>query len=164
MGRSALMRPRTAFASVSLGRALPWPWQTGPGRLPALSGPTCRSPPPSTRAMEPPPAPMVAISSIGRRTTIPKSSAASAASCISPPVTSDTSKDVPPRSPVITSGKPAAEAMRAAAMTPAAGPDSAVRIGAARAPATDIRPPLLCTMWKCPAKRSAASAASKRDR
>ena len=45
-----------------------------------------------------------------------------AASEVSPSITSDTSKEVPPRSAVTTFGKPAARAMAAAAMTPAAGP------------------------------------------
>ena len=36
-------------------------------------------------------------------------------------------------------------------MTPAAGPDSAVRTGSRRAVAVDITPPLDCTMWNWPA-------------
>ena len=35
----------------------------GPARAPALSGPTCSTPPASTRAIEPPPAPMLTMSS-----------------------------------------------------------------------------------------------------
>ena len=46
----------------------------------------------------------------------------------------------------------------AAAMTPAAGPDNAVRTGNLRAIAVDITPPLDCTMWNWPAKASALNA------
>src|SRR6185312_16787447 len=52
----------------------------------------------------PPPAPMVVISIIGVRTTRPKSIAVCAASALSPPTTSDTSKLVPPMSQVMTLG------------------------------------------------------------
>jgi hypothetical protein len=43
------------------------------GIEPALSGPMLQEPPLSTQAMEPPPAPIVVISIIGVRTTMPKS-------------------------------------------------------------------------------------------
>ena len=102
--------------------------------------------------MEPPPAPMVVISIMGERITRPKSMVACAASSIRPPVTSDTSKLVPPRSQVMAFSKPAARAMAAAAITPAAGPDSAVRAGMPRAVAVDMMPPFDCTMWKRPPK------------
>ena len=46
-------------------------------------------------------------------------------------------------SPVITLGKPAARAMAAHAITPAAGPDKAVRTGTSQAVWRDITPPLL---------------------
>ena len=45
-------------------------------------------------------------------------------------------------------------------MTPAAGPDSAVRTGSRRAVAVDITPPFDCTMWNLPAKFCCASASS----
>ena len=117
------------------------PVATGPGREPALSGPTWSSLPASTWAIDPPPAPIVVISIIGVRMTRPKSMVVCAASAVSPSTTSDTSKEVPPRSPVMTSGKPAAFAMAAAAITPAAGPDRAVRTGRRRAVAVDMTPP-----------------------
>ena len=49
-------------------------------------------------------------------------------------------------SQVITFAKPAASAIRAPAMTPAAGPESVVRTGRERAVSTDITPPLDCTI------------------
>ena len=58
----------------------------------------------------------------------------------------------------MTFGKPAARAMAAAAMTPAAGPDSAVRTGKRRAVAVDITPPFDCTTWKLPRNLACASA------
>ena len=58
-------------------------------------------PPASTDAMEPPPAPMVAISIIGVRTTIPKSIEVWGETTVSPPTIIETSKLVPPMSPVI---------------------------------------------------------------
>ena len=42
-------------------------------------------------------------------------------------------------------------------MTPAAGPDNAVRTGSRRAVAVDIKPPFDCTMWNVPAKSCCAS-------
>jgi hypothetical protein len=48
------------------------------------------------------------ISIIGVRITMPKSIVVCAAMCRLPPTTSETSKEVPPRSPVMMSGKPAA--------------------------------------------------------
>src|SRR5215204_821734 len=100
---------------------------------------------------------MVVISINGVRITRPKSMVVWAASEVSPSITSDTSKEVPPRSAVTTFGKPAARAMAAAAMTPAAGPDSAVRTGKRRAVAVDITPPFDCTTWKLPRNSACAS-------
>ena len=85
-----------------------------PGTLPADSGPTCSMPPASTEAIEPPPAPIVSIWIMGERTTKPYSMAVCAANAASPLATSETSKEVPPMSPVITWLKPASLAMRAA--------------------------------------------------
>ena len=104
-------------------------------------------PPPSTKAIEPPPAPMVVISIIGVRMTRPKSTVVCAATAILPPATTETSNEVPPRSQVIRLSKPAACASAAPATTPAAGPDSAVRTGSLRAVAVDMMPPFDCTMW-----------------
>ena len=61
--------------------------------------------------MEPPPAPMVVISIIGVRTTMPKSMAVSGPSIERPSAISDTSKLVPPMSPVTTLSNPALRAM-----------------------------------------------------
>ena len=52
----------------------------------------------------------------------------------------------------MTFSKPAACASAVAATTPAAGPESAVRTGKARALAVDITPPFDCTICKPPAK------------
>ena len=88
----------------------------------------------------------------------------SAASEVCPSAISDTSKEVPPRSPVITFNRPAARAIAPAAMTPAAGPESAVRTGKRRAVEVAITPPFDCTMWKSPLKPSLDKAASSLPR
>ena len=75
---------------------------------------------------------MVVISIIGVRTTMPKSIDVWVASTDRPSAISETSKLVPPMSPVTTLSKPAVLAMCAAAITPAAGPDRAVRTGRRR--------------------------------
>ena len=73
--------------------------------------------------MLPPPAPMVCTSIIGRRSGIRKSRLVSSATLGSPLITTATSKLVPPMSPVMMCVKPASAARRAAAITPAAGPE-----------------------------------------
>ena len=118
----------------------------------------------STEAMEPPPAPMVSIWIIGERITMPKSIAVCAASAASPLAISETSKEVPPMSPVIAFGKPAARAISAQAITPAAGPESAVRTGSSPAVARDITPPLLCTTSSSPPKPWPRRSDSSRSR
>ena len=50
--------PSHAAASVTVGSVPPRPNAAGPGSLPALCGPTRRSPPMSIYAIEPPPAPI----------------------------------------------------------------------------------------------------------
>ncbi len=57
-------------------------------------------------------------------------------------------------SSVITSGSPARRAMSIAPEIPAAGPDSAVRIGKRRARSTEISPP---DDWLTPSRASAAT-------
>jgi hypothetical protein len=105
---------------------------------------------------------MVSICTIGTRTTSPKSIEVCAASAGWPLAINDTSKDVPPMSPVMTFAKPAAWAICAQAMTPAAGPDSAVRTGSFAAVSSDITPPLLCTTSSSPPKpRPCRSPASR---
>jgi len=78
---------------------------------PALSGPMFSKPPLSTQAIEPPPAPIVVISIMGDRTTMPKSIDVCCDSIDWPLAIRLTSKEVPPMSPVMISGKPAASAM-----------------------------------------------------
>ena len=57
------------LASVTVGALPPSPYAAGPGTAPALSGPTLSAPvATSTRAMEPPPAPMDSTASMGSRT------------------------------------------------------------------------------------------------
>ncbi|MCY1546349.1 hypothetical protein D9M68_823410 [compost metagenome] len=107
---------------------------------------------------------MVSIWIMGARTTMPKSMAVCADSEASPPATSDTSNEVPPMSPLTTSGKPAARAMAAQAITPAAGPESAVRTGTSQAVWRDITPPLLCTTSNSPSKPLAFKSDSSRVR
>ena len=118
----------------------------------------------STQAMEPPPAPMVVISIIGVRTTMPKSMEVSGASIDCPPAISETSKEVPPMSPVITSGKPASVAMWPAAMTPAAGPERAVRMGSSQAVSIPMTPPFDCTIMNSDPNPPSRSAVSSRCR
>ena len=60
---------------------------------------------------------------------------------LSPSATNETSKLVPPMSQVMRFGNPALTPIWAPAMTPAAGPDKAVRMGKERAISTDITPP-----------------------
>ena len=67
-------------------------------------------------------------------------------------------------SQVITFGNPALAAMCAPAITPAAGPLSAVRIGRARAVSTDITPPFDCTISVSPENPPAPSPPSSRSR
>ena len=95
---------------------------------------------------------------------MPKSMLACDVSVFCPSATSDTSKDVPPMSPVMTFSKPAALAMRRAATTPAAGPDSAVRTGSALAVSTDMTPPLDCTIRISAGALSPSSRSSSRAR
>ena len=64
-------RPSSRFASVIVGSSPPRPYAMGPGIAPALSGPTWRMPAVLTRAIDPPPAPMVWMSIIGTRTGRP---------------------------------------------------------------------------------------------
>ncbi len=67
-------------------------------------------------------------------------------------------------SQVMTFSKPAAAAMARAAITPAAGPESAVRTGRRLAVSTVITPPFDCTISTSPAKPCAPSAPSSRSR
>ena len=70
----------------------------GPGRAPALSGPTLSMPAASTEAMEPPPAPIVCTSTIGTWIGIAYSSSSSPETCGTAFSISPTSVEVPPMS------------------------------------------------------------------
>ena len=75
----------------------------GPGAAPALSGPTVSAPPASMRAIDPPPAPIVWMSSAGRRIGNPPTERCGAGSG-TPPRTRQTSVLVPPMSNATASG------------------------------------------------------------
>jgi len=79
--RSPTSRSSRRLASVTVGFRPPWPKQAGPGRAPALWGPTWRPPATdaSTQARLPPPMPTVWMSTHGTATVRPYSSARSAA-------------------------------------------------------------------------------------
>jgi hypothetical protein len=95
---------------------------------------------------------------------MPKPMLVCGASAVSPPAISETSKLVPPTSPVMTFGKPAEAAMWAAAMTPAAGPERAVRTGRAFAVSTVITPPFDCTISTWPRNPASPRLASSWSR
>ena len=95
-------------------------------------------------AIEPPPAPIVRISTIGSRTGSPSTSP-----CmrwvIAPSATTHTSKLVPPISTPTRFGMPSRPASRCAARAPPDGPDSSSRAGWADAVSGLHTPPLDCT-------------------
>ena len=66
--RSGSKRPRSKFASVTVGTEPPKPKHAGPGREPALRGPTESAPRSFTHAMLPPPAPIDVMSTVGAMT------------------------------------------------------------------------------------------------
>ncbi len=112
----------------------------GAGNRPALSGPTTSAPPGSSRATDPPPAPMVRIASDGRRTGSPATRRVPVGAG-TPPCTRHTSVLVPPMSNATASPKPHARATAAAARTPPAGPERSRRAGCAAASDNGTRPP-----------------------
>ena len=111
-------RRRSPSERCRPGRSRP-----GRGRRRRSPGRRTSAPPGSRRAIEPPPAPMVWMSSAGRRTGSPATSRPGAGSG-TPPRTRQTSVLVPPMSNVTASGYPQAAATAAPARTPPAGPDS----------------------------------------
>ena len=125
---------------------------------PRSPGPTCSRPPVSTCAIEPPPAPIVVISIIGVRMTRPKSIVSAPRARLRRSRDQRTSNEVPPRSRGDHVRNPAARAIAQAAMTPAAGPESAVRTGNRARPPADMTPPFDCTIWNSPLNRCCASA------
>ncbi len=60
--------PSTTWASVTVASSPPMPYAAGPGSAPADSGPTVSAPNRSTRAIEPPPAPIEPTSTCGSAT------------------------------------------------------------------------------------------------
>ena len=96
-------------------------------------------PPASTRAIEPPPAPTVCTSSTGSSTGKPATSRARRRG--SAPATNAQSVEVPPTSSVSAAATPQARATRAAASSPAAGPESSWRTGSRAASAGGAVPP-----------------------
>jgi hypothetical protein len=91
-------------------------------------------------ATEPPPAPTVWMSMEVRRTGKPATLRPKAISAL-PSRTRQTSVEVPPMSKVMRSSRPERAPAATAPTTPAAGPESAVRIGISAARPTDMRPP-----------------------
>jgi hypothetical protein len=100
--------------------------------------------------MLPPPAPIETMSSVGcntgRRFTV-----VSPFSSGRPSAISATSKVVPPTSAATRSGSPSLAPSAAVPITPPAGPDSSVRIGAACTATLDVIPPDDCMMLNVPA-------------
>src|ERR1700691_6719933 len=100
----------------------------GPGTAPALRGPTRSLPSREIQAIEPPPVPMVLMSSIGMRTGERPPRPPLLIFGLAPSIR-QRSVEVPPASSVTRSGKPAISAITALPSAPAAGPDNAVVIG-----------------------------------
>ena len=150
--KSRSSQPSTTSASVTVGRVPPAPYAAGPGSAPALCGPTFSAPPGSTQAIEPPPALTSARSITGTRigwpvpciqrlAFPPPPTSYSAVSAISPPTITLAFAVVPPMSKLIRFGRPSCRPARAAAITPAAGPDSTTIAGMRRAWVTSRTPP-----------------------
>src|ERR1700716_584726 len=94
----------------------------------------------SIHASEPPPAPSDLTSTVGTEVQIPMTSPRVRRSGVASR-TSATSYDVPPTSQVIARVTSLARATIEDAVTPAAGPDAARRIGTRRASSVVIDPP-----------------------
>ena len=98
------------------------------GAAPALRGPTRNFPSREIQAIEPPPVPMVLMSSMGMRTGKRPTRPPLVIFGLAPSI-KHKSVEVPPASSVTRSGKPAISAITAEPSAPAAGPDNAVVIG-----------------------------------
>ena len=129
----------------------------GPGLAPALSGPTRSSPLASTRAMLPPPEPMVWMSTSERCSGTEYARSFSLVTAGLPSRMRVRSKLVPPMSQASTLSNPASWLSRAAAIAPAAGPDSTVCAAARLAVRVDIIPPLPCISRSSRPKPASAS-------
>ncbi len=141
--RSGSRRPRTRWQSVTVGSSPPKPKHAGPGRAPALLGPTRRAPSSSIQATDPPPAPIEVTSMVGARTGRPAISV-SVRSWTRPFSMIATSNVVPPTSVQIASRCPSRRASDATPTTPPAGPDESVRTGRSTARSRVITPPFDC--------------------
>ena len=145
--RAGSSRPSSRLTSVSVSGP-PAPYAAGPGRAPALWGPTCRRPF-STRQMEPPPAATVSIASAGA------TSRASPTWCSKTysksPSNRATSVLVPPMSKLITRSYPAPRPTRAAPATPPAGPESRLSL-AWKEPLRSSPPALVITCSRSPSR------------
>jgi len=98
-------------------------------------------PPLSIQAIEPPPAPIVRMSIIGIWTGTPHSISNAVVKLSLPPITVETSVDVPPMSIVTRWSTPRSSATQRLAITPPVGPESTMLTGAAAAAARVISPP-----------------------
>ena len=127
-GLSELNLPRHKLASVTVGSSPPRPYAAGPGKAPALRGPTSIIPPSPNHAMLPPPAPKVAIASCGDRLGKPVT-CCSVVSGRTRSSIKQTSVLVPPISQVIKFESPVSLPSSMAAATPPAGPDNTVCTG-----------------------------------
>ena len=111
-------------------------------RRPALRGPTTSAPPASTRAIDPPPAPIVCTSSDGEPHREPADDRARPAGAGRPSSTRHTSVLVPPMSKVTASGHPLATAAAAAGQHAARrAATAAATTGCSAAASAGTRPP-----------------------
>ena len=91
-------------------------------------------PPLSIQAIEPPPAPIVRMSIIGIWIGTPHSISKAVVKLSRPPITVETSVEVPPMSIVTRWSMPSSLAIRRLAITPPVGPESTMLTGAWRPP------------------------------
>ena len=117
-------------------------------------------PPLSIQAIEPPPAPIVRMSTIGIWIGTPHSISNAVVKLSLPPITVETSVEVPPMSIVTRWSTPRSWATQRLAITPPVGPDSTMLTGAAAAAAMLISPPF-DLMITAGALMSAASSRSR---
>ena len=143
--RAGLMRPSSRLASVTVGSRAAAAVADRPGSAPGAFRPDLQHAARGMRAMLPPPAPIVWMSTIGMRNGI---AVVDALLARSPQVRrrtiSETSKLVPPMSQAMRFGKPAGAPIRAAAIAPEAGPDITVCTACLAASGASIMPPLPC--------------------
>ena len=151
-------RERTLSALVQAAAGIDPAMQKSMPPAAALSGPTVSAPASVTRAIEPPPAPIVTISTIGRPTGQPPMRPLVVRFGSAPSIRL-MSADVPPMSIWIRFRAPVNWPTYAAPTAPAAGPDRAVSTGARRTLSALVTPPLdfmsssgaamLCSRTRC---------------